>query len=181
MTVKKTAKEKDAVRPKKAAAKKEKADKRVAGCYLIVADKTEEFSLALHYAVKQAAMHSGRVAILRVADIQDFQHWGDIEARLRREHRENAERFAWEMAKKVLDLGGDIPVIHISEGPLFQTVMDVIEEDLSIRQLILATSAQAGNPGPLVSYFVSKALSKIRVPLLIVPGHLSVEQVESLV
>ena len=45
--------------------------------------------------------------------------------------------------------------------------------DLSITKLILGGSVQSKSPGPLVSYFTGKGLSKLRVPLTIVPGNLA--------
>ncbi len=153
---------------------------RDGGVYMVVADETEEFLMALRYATKIARIRKGRVGILHVVDVQDFQHWGNIEERMRREQRERAERFVWDVAKYVLDWGGSIPAIYISEGPLFDTVINEIDADESIKRLILATSGVAGKPGPLVTYFVNKGLGRINIPLLIIPGQLDIERAEIL-
>lgn len=150
------------------------------GVYMVVADETEEFLMALRYATKIARIRKGRVGIMHVVDVQDFQHWGKIEDRMRREQRARAEHFVWEVAKNVLDWGGAIPAIYISEGPLFDTVIKEIDADETIKRLILATSGVAGKPGPLVTYFVNKGLGRINIPLLIIPGQLDIDRAEIL-
>ena len=151
------------------------------GVFLVVADETEEFMLALRYAAIVSKLRGARLGILKVIEPQDFMHWGNIENQMRREHREKAEKFLWEIAGHVEDFGCEAPAFYIYEGSLLDTIMETVENDPSVKRLILATSAHPGNPGPLVKHFTSKALSKLRVPLLIVPGHIDAQTLEDLI
>ena len=150
------------------------------GIYLVVADETPEFQMALRYAVLMARVHRGYVGILQVTNIDDFQHWGSVEERMRKELREQAEKFIWNSAKSANELNGTMPVLYIEEGNRTDVLIDVINRDQDIRQLILGGGTTASGPGTLVSYFTGKGLGKLRVPVVVVPGHLDAAAIDAL-
>lgn len=151
------------------------------GIYLVVADETPEFQVALRYAVRMARLNRGNIAILQVINIEDFQHWGSVEERMRKELREQAEKFIWNSAKAANELNGAMPVLFIEEGNRTDVLINVINREDDIRQLVLGGGTSAGGPGTLVSYFTGKGLGKLRVPVAVVPGHLSAEAIDALV
>lgn len=157
------------------------ARKSDGGVYLVVADETEEFSLALHYAAKMALAHRGHVGIMTVMDIPEFQHWGNIEEKMRDEIRQNNEQMLWELAKDVQEMTGLISVLYVREGGIVDSLHDLIEEDAQIKVLVLAGSTGSGGPGPLVSHFSNKGLTKLRVPVIIIPGHLDDAAIDDLI
>lgn len=151
------------------------------GVYLVVADESDEFPLALHYAARQAKAHRGHLAILHVIDIQDFQHWNKVEDMMRKELRDKAEKFVWAAAKKVNELNETMPILYIREGEVKDVIVDVINEDISIKTLVLAGGVNnSSSPGSLVGHFSSKGLARLRVPLLIVPGHLDNKKIDDI-
>lgn len=150
------------------------------GVYLVVTDDTEEFGLALRYAARRAETARAHVGILHVSSIDDFQHWGNVEEMMRRELRAEAEKSIWNAAKRVNDLNGLRPVMYLREGSRIDSVIDIINEDEHIRMLILAASAGGKGPGPLVSHFTGKGLSRLRVPVTIVPGDLEPQKIDAL-
>ena len=145
---------------------------RWGGTYLVVADESEEFPVALQYAVKMANANKCRVCILYVMESQGFQHWGNVEKRMQDEQRALAELIVNRACIDVQDLDGNIPSIYIEEGTRTEVLTSTIERDPNISMLILAGGTQGGNPGPLVSYYTGKGLTRLRVPLMIVPDHL---------
>jgi hypothetical protein len=148
------------------------------GIYLLVADRSEEFSIALLYAARLATSNDAHIALAYVIEKQDFQHWGNIEDRMRQEVRQDAEQFLFGIAKSISELTGQIPALYIEEGEKADVLVDLIDADHNIKTLILGGGMQ-GAPGPLVAYFSSsKGLARLRVPLTIVPGHLQPQQVE---
>jgi nucleotide-binding universal stress UspA family protein len=149
--------------------------------YLVVADETEEFSVALHYAAKLAQANGARTSILYVMDDEGFQHWGNVESRIRWEMRDAGEKVLLDAAQKIRDLGGGISSLHLAAGGRPQVVLDVINSDYNITKLILGGGTQSANPGPLVSYFTGKGLVSLRVPLTIVPGNISLENIDGLI
>lgn len=145
---------------------------RWGGTYLIVADTSEEFPIALEYATRMANKNKCRVGVFHVMEKQDFIHWGNIEKRMRDELREQAEQVLNEACLSVEDKGGVTPALYLAEGSRTEALASVIENDPNISMLILCGATQGKNPGPLVSHFTGKGLSRLRVPVMIVPDHL---------
>lgn len=150
------------------------------GTYLIVADESAEFDIALRYAARMAVARRGHVGIVHIIDIDEFQHWGTVENKMLREMREQAEKFVWGVAKKVYDLTGQIPSIYVEDGKRNDALIEIINRDSMIMQLILGAGTSAGGPGPMVSYFTGKGMGRLRVPVVIVPGHLEPQAIDDL-
>ncbi|NCT41135.1 MAG: universal stress protein [Alphaproteobacteria bacterium] len=143
------------------------------GTYLVVADRTEEFPVALKYAASMAHANKCRIGIFYVMENQGFTHWGNIEKRMRDEQREEAEQIINEACTKLSDLSDMMPTIYLVDGGRMDALVEVIENDPGIAMLILAGGTQGSGPGPLVSHFTGKGLSRLRVPVMIVPDHLA--------
>lgn len=155
-------------------------DKMIKSTYLVVADQTEEFSVALRYAVRVATASSAHIGIFYNMDIQDFTHWGNIEKRMREEMRANAEQELYKYARRVNELDPkQTPAIYLEEGSRIETLLRVIENDPSIAKLILASGA-GSHLGPLISHFTTKGLARLRIPLTLVPGHLEPHEIDEL-
>lgn len=141
--------------------------------YLIVADGSEDFPVALKYAAQMAHANKCRIGIFYVMEDQDFTHWGNIEKRMRDEQREQAEKVLHEACFLLSETVQDtLPGIYLTEGSRMEALASVIEDDASISMLILGGGTQGAGPGPLVSHFTGKGLSRLRVPVMVVPDHL---------
>lgn len=143
------------------------------GTYLVVADRSEEFCIALQHAAALAKANGCHVGILVVLEDQGIQHWGGIEERMKHEQREDAERMLWSIATQIEERGYSMPAFYVEEGNPREVLARLIEDDPNISKLILGAGSQGNGPGPLVSYFTGKGLSRLRVPVLIVPEHLA--------
>jgi hypothetical protein len=65
------------------------------------------------------------------------------------------------------------------EGDKAGEIVRLIEEDEDIGILVLGASTDPGGPGPLVaSLAAGTKAGTFSIPITIVPGHLSLEQVE---
>ena len=100
-----------------------------------------------------------------------------------------ALRFAARRAHSV-DNGG-VMLLRVTEPPDFQhwmgvgelmreEVSRVIAEDESVRILVLGASADSSDPGPLVRAFAGELAGSLRIPVTIVPGTLTTEQIDQL-
>lgn len=145
---------------------------RWGGTYLVVADESEEFQIALRYATRMANANKCRLGIVYVMESQGFTHWGNIEKRIHDEQRQQAERVLNEACFEISERGGEIPALYLEEGGRIEALSNAIENDPGVSMLILAGGTQGSGPGPLVSYFTGKGLSKLRVPVIVVPDHL---------
>ncbi len=141
------------------------------GTYLVVADDSDEFRTALHYACIHARHNRARLGILHIIDDQDFQHWGAVEDRMKKELREQSEKYLWTIAKTANDINGTIPSLYIADGEPGEALLKVIDGDTHIAKLILGGKT-GSSPGPLVSFCIGKGLDRLRVPVVVVPAHL---------
>jgi nucleotide-binding universal stress UspA family protein len=148
--------------------------------FLVVVDESPELTVALRYASLRALHTGGRVALLHVIEPTDRQHWMALESLMREERRQEAEQLAARFAGEVAALTGTLPVVHIREGIVRDELLALIDEDPSISILVLAASTGEGGPGPLVSALSAKYVGKLRVPVTIVPGQLSDDEIAAL-
>ena len=154
----------------------ETADPRV---FLVVVDETEELQIAVHYAARRAAHTGGRVALLYVIEPSELQTWVAIENLAREEQREEAEQLMQRLCEEILPIAGSMPIVYIREGPRRDELLALINEDPSISILVLAAATGPEGPGPLISYLTGKPAARLRIPITIVPGSLTMEQLDA--
>jgi nucleotide-binding universal stress UspA family protein len=146
--------------------------------FLVVVDDTDEMKLALSYACRRAAATGGRVALLRIVAAGDIKQWQAVEELIRDEARREAERALQRHAETVTATMGRMPILHVREGDPAEEVVKLIEEEPAISILVLGAAAGQEGPGPLVTRLAGKAVSRLRVPVTIVPGGLTEEGLE---
>jgi nucleotide-binding universal stress UspA family protein len=122
------------------------------------------------------------VALLCVVDLGDaqFQHWASVADLMREEARTEAEQVIGRAAAQVQRWSGKMPVLYIREGVASEEVLNLIQEDPGISILVLGASTGPQGPGPLITALTQKAVSQLPVPMVIVPGNLSDEELEAL-
>ena len=148
--------------------------------FLVVVDETAEHHLALQYAARRAAHTGGRLALLHVVEPAEFQHWLSVEELAREERRDAAEQLMQRLCEQFAPIAGSMPIVYIREGRAQDELMALINEEPGISILVLAAAVGAAGPGPLVTYLSGKAAARLRIPVTIVPGGLTVEQVDAL-
>jgi len=146
--------------------------------FLVVVDETPELKLAIRYACLRARKTGGRVAMLHVSQPEDTQVWIGVSRLIRDEARQQAEALMQKMAAEVQKLSGGMPVLYFREGDRREEVMKLLNEEPSISILVLGAATGPKGPGPLVQALTSKYVGKLRVPVTIVPGNLSPEDVD---
>lgn len=150
------------------------------GTYLIIADGSEEFTVAANYASRLTQTRRAAIAIAHITDLEDFMHWGKVEAMIKHDLRSQAEKEIWQIAKDINEDTNQYPSLYIREGHIIDKIFEIIETEKSIRALILAGSNNVNKQGPLVTYFVGKGMGQLRCPVIIVPGHLDKEAIEAI-
>jgi len=148
--------------------------------FLVVVDETAEHHLALQYAARRAAHTGGRLALLHVIEPTEFQHWIAVEELAREERRDAAELLMQRLCEQFAPIADSMPIVYIREGRAQDELVALINEEPTISILVLAAGTGAGGPGPLVTYLTGKAVARLRIPITIVPGGLTVEQVDAL-
>lgn len=153
--------------------------KRQQRIFLVVVDETEEMSVALQYASRRARNSGGRVAILYVIQPVEMQYIGSIEELMRQEQRTEAEQLLLRLAREVFDLSGFMPCLYIREGDRQAELVRLLQEE-PISILVLAAGSGSGGPGPLITSLVGRFSATIKVPVTIVPGTLTLGQLDAI-
>ncbi len=148
--------------------------------FLVVVDDTPECRKALRFAWRRAHRTGAGVTLLRVIDPVDFQHWLSVEERMREEAREEADELLKKLAAEVQQQSTILPELVVREGDVREVVVKLIEEDKTIRILVLGAGTGSEGPGPLVSQLAGKMSGAMRVPVTVVPGNLSDAQLDLL-
>jgi len=147
--------------------------------FLVVVDDTPECRVAIRFACRRAWHVGGGVTLLNVIEPPDFQHWMGVEQVMRDEARAEAEALLQDLAEEIQRDTHIIPEFAIRDGNVKEQLLQLIEEDPDIRILVLAASPDTGGPGPLVKSLVGEMSGTFAVPITVVPGNLSDQQLDA--
>ncbi len=148
--------------------------------FLVVVDDTAEMRVALRFACRRARHTGGRVALLYVIEPSEYRHFMGVGDLMREEARNEAELLMQKLAVQVQEISGAVPIVHLREGNRRDELLKLISEEPNISILVLGANTEASGPGPLVSALTGKFLSRMHLPLTIVPGNLSDEAVDAI-
>jgi nucleotide-binding universal stress UspA family protein len=146
---------------------------------LVVVDETPEHSVAVRYAARRAAHTGGRLALLHVIEPAEAQQFLVIEELAQAERRDAAEQLLLALCEEIAPLAGSMPILYIREGRRREELLRLIAEEPSISILVLATGTGPGGPGPLVAHLTGKTAPGLRIPITIVPGNLSPNEIDA--
>lgn len=146
--------------------------------FLVVVDDTEEWHAALRYACRRAQHSGGRLALLHVVEPAEFQQWMAVEDVIREERREAAEKLLHDVANEVIELTGLLPTLYVREGDRTEELLALIDEEPSITVLVLGASPSSEGPGPLIQHLMARRVGQLRIPVTVVPGRLSLEEID---
>lgn len=147
--------------------------------FLAVIDETPECSRAAAYAARRAKASGGGAVLLYVVEAGDFSHWLGVERIMRAEAVSEANSRLSRIAEEIREAVGVEPEIVTREGVVAEEILALIEADREIAILVLAAGLSNEGPGPLVTSIVGKP-SAFPIPVTIVPGSLSDEEIENL-
>ena len=141
--------------------------------YLVIIDDTPECDRAVYYASRRSARTGAGVVMLRVIETKDRnQQWLGVADIMRAEAQEEAQSVLARFAARANAVAGITPEQVIREGETAAEILNLIEEDEDIAILVLAAGIGSEGPGPLVTE-LSNTAGSFPVPVAIVPGHLS--------
>jgi len=147
---------------------------------LVVVDESPESRVAIRFAAARAAhITGGGLILFHCIRPGEFQHWIGVADRMREEAHEDATELLNQVAKKLNDYCGVDPAIVIVEGDPQQELLDFLRDQEDIFGLVLGAGAE-GEPGPLVDYFTGAEISGLSCPVILVPGGMTNEQVDSM-
>nr|WP_281392928.1 universal stress protein [Roseospira goensis] len=147
---------------------------------MVVVDDSEEMRTALRFACLRARATAGRVVMLRIIEPPGFQHFKFIGDKMESEAREDAEKRLQRLAAEVQKTSGQTPMLMVREGRPAEEIVTVIEEEPEISVLVLAAKRGKEGPGPLISGLSGAFGARLRVPVMVIPGTLSPDEIDRL-
>src|SRR5580700_7643970 len=147
---------------------------------LVIVDDTAEWDRAVYYASRWAIRVDGGVVMLRIIELEDQnQQWLGVADIMRAEAEEAANEALDRASGRANGIAAITPERVIREGDPTEQILDVIDKDTDITMLVLAANPGPEGPGPLIT-MIASAVGSFPIPVTIVPGDLSDEEIEAL-
>ena len=149
---------------------------------LVIADDTEEMNIALDYACARSKKTGRKIIIATFIEPLDVLTTQGVTEIMKNEAREESERILKNAGKIVKELTGALPILYTREGEVISELKKLIEEEKNINVLVLAANSneKEKNPGPIINALVTKEISSLRIPVMIVPGSFSKEYISQI-
>ena len=146
---------------------------------LVIADNSDEMTIALQYACARSKKTGRKIIIATFIEPLDVLTTKGVSEIMKEEARDEAEAILKKAASFVKDKTGDLPALSIREGETISELKKLIDEEKTINVLVLAASTDSNskNPGPIITSLVTNEITNLRVPIMIVPGNFSIEHI----
>ena len=148
--------------------------------YLVCVDASDVSRKALRFACIKARKRGILLDILHVitpSDIQALQGVADV---MRQEAREAAEALLQSMADEASTITGIVPTLLIREGNPGEQILAQTLEDYYTNMVVLGVSPGSNSGMRVINWLTSQSGKKLSIPMMLVPGNLSDEQMEEL-
>ena len=149
--------------------------------YLVCVDQRPESRVALRFACILAQARGSKVDVLHVIPPGDFQSLGSIAERMRAEQLQEAEQMLRQVVNDTINNHSISPNILIREGIPGEQIIAAAMEDHEVSIVMIGVAQQATGRGTLTGWLASQLGNQLFIPLLMVPGNLTDQQLESLI
>lgn len=148
---------------------------------LVCINDNDHSRVALKFACAKAKKTGCSVSLLHVMEPPDYQGLAMVVERMDSDKREQAEKLLQDMAKLAYDYAGVTPVLIMKEGGVGKETVQAINLDNNIGMLIVGTSPETPGKGKLLPWLASQLGKDLLIPMVIVPGNLTNQQIDALV
>lgn len=151
--------------------------------FLLIVDDSMEVESALYYAASRVQRSSGIIVMLYVIEPGEFTHWKGVRD-LQIEEETATAKALFRLFRRKLNQAGFESVVTeevVREGVKPEQIEQAIDGDEDIAILVLGAATDAKGPGPLVaSLATGKNAGSFPIPITIVPGYLSLDDIKAL-
>lgn len=148
--------------------------------FLVVVDETPECERALRFAARRVTRTGASLLLLGIVAPPDNFEWLGVGDAMRAEAEEEAQERIETAAAAARSAAGVEPEQVVRVGDRSEAILELINEDEDISFLVLAAGTGSEGPGPLVSNLVGKGAGTFPIPVVIVPGGLTDEEIDAL-
>ena len=144
--------------------------------FLVFVDDSEECKISLKFACMRAKKTKGSVVLLYVIEPQDLMHFVGVENIMKSEAYAKADEILKSLKSEVdINFGLNIEC-KIEKGHKFDKIVDFINQDDTISILVLGAAPEGKGSNDLVQKFSMELTTSIHIPLTVVPGNLTDEE-----
>ncbi len=144
--------------------------------YLLCVNDAEYSKVALKFAGRMAKRKKARIIMLHVTEPTDFQSFGAIANKIKAETEKSAHKLLNNLTKEI---DTEVILMH-KEGFIGEEIVKVAEENHDIDLLIVGAAAETGSKSKTLQPLVANIGSKIMIPMIIIPGNLTDQQIDLL-
>lgn len=149
--------------------------------FLVVIDDSNELKSAIHFAAKRAKNTNGSLSMLYVVDHALNAQWSKVEHLIEQEETSEAKKICRSWVQKIKKNFSIESEIILKLGNRTDEIIKLLKEDKDIRFLVLATSAEGENPGPIIKSLLSSKMRDLSIPIVLVPGSMEEKDIDSIV
>lgn len=148
--------------------------------FLVCINDSDESRVALRFACIKAKKRGGVVDILHVLEPADIQTLFAVADKMREERRQEAEALMKRFSDEAFAISGITPNLILREGQIGAEIVAASLEDVDANMLVLGASPASSNKGRILSGLVGQLGDKLLIPMMLVPGNLTDQQIEEL-
>ncbi|MCB2082413.1 MAG: universal stress protein [Rickettsiales bacterium] len=145
--------------------------------FLVCIDEQDHSRVALRFACQKAKRVGCQVEMLYVIDTRDFNNLFAVSDVMRKERRSEAETLLRGLAEDVHTWSGILPSLAVREGMISDEILTCAEEDADVSLLVLGAAPEGERRSGLLPVVVEAIGDKLSIPVLIVPGNLTDQQI----
>ena len=149
--------------------------------YLVGVDQHEESRVALRLACMKANARGSQVAIVHVTAPADFQTLGAIADRMREERKREGQQLLNQLVEEAHATYGIRPQMILREGPAGDEILEVALQDANVNMIVIGIAQHGSGRGRLAALLATQLGNKLLIPLLMVPGNLTDQQLQSVI
>ena len=138
---------------------------------LVIADSSKEMEIALHYACARSKKTNRKIIIAAFVEPLDVLTTQGVTEIMKNEAREEVEMQLQKASTIVKESTGMTPILHVREGKIMDELIALTEEEKNINVLVLAANVDESGPGPIIKAITTEEYSRLRIPVMIVPGN----------
>ena len=149
--------------------------------FLVVIDESKELKNAVHFAAQRAKNTNGTLSMLYVVDHAINAQWSKVEHLIEQEETSEAKKICRNWAQLIKDQFNIDTEIILKLGNKKDEILKLLKEDENIRFLVLATSGDGENPGPIIKSLLSSKMRDLSIPIVLVPGSMDEKDINLIV
>ncbi len=147
---------------------------------LICVSDADESAVAIRYGCLRAQRRKHHITILHVIEPTEFQGLAAITNAIREEREEQADELMMKMEQLAENHGVADTSLMVREDTLIDGILAAIEESPHINLIILAINPASHRAPKLMAALTEELGKSISVPIMMVPGSLTEEQIDLL-